>query len=404
MEILETINLAVREIKRNKTRSFLTMLGIIIGVFAVITLVSLGSGLKDYITKQFESLGSNILYIMPGKIGSEEGGLGGGHGAPNFAGSKLKYAFISEILKIGDPILEATGDIEIPANIKYRNKQKRVTVIGATEQIMSLTSLKVKEGRFFNQNDISSGRKVAVIGSEVKSKLFSGNDVLDKEIVVSEKRFKVIGVLESRGAGMIGGVADNTVYVPISTAKFLFGTDNLQTIMVKFSDKSKIEEAKYKIKSVLLKFLKDDDFSIVNQASILSTISSILNILTFALGGIAAISLLVGGIGIMNIMLVSVTERTKEIGIRKAVGAREIDILSQFVIEAIFLSLVGGIIGTILGIFGAIIIGRLISANALTWWSVILALGVSSAVGIIFGVAPAAKAAKLDPVDALRYE
>jgi len=404
MDLLETVNLATEEIKRNKTRSFLTMLGIIIGVFAVITLISVGTGLKAYINKQFETLGSNVLYVLPGQVGGEDGGFGAGGGPPNFSGSKLKSSMIKDIQKLGDPIVGVTGDVEIPANAKFQNKQKRVTVIGTTEEIALLTSLEIVKGRFFNLNDVSNNRKVAVIGSEVVNKFFSTTDPLEKEIIVSEARLRVVGTLATKGGGLFGGAADSTVYVPITVAQSIFGTNSLQTIIIKFSDQSKLNEVKLKVSTYLLKRLKQDDFSLVNQASILSTISSILNVLTIALGGIAAISLLVGGIGIMNIMLVSVTERTREIGIRKSVGARNKDILAQFIVEAVFLSLVGGIIGTILGIFGALAIGRLISANAITIWSIVLALGVSSAVGIIFGVAPAAKAARMNPVEALRYE
>lgn len=404
IDVSETFRLSFSELKRNKSRSLLTMLGIIIGVFAVITLVSVGSGLKNYIVVQFESLGTNVLYIMPGQVGGDSESLSTGHGPPNFSGSKLKPALAVEIKKLGEPIVEAVGDIEVPVNAKYKNKQKRVTVIGSTEQIFPLISLQTDLGRLFNNADVSSSRRVAVIGPEVEKKLYGDSDSVGKEIILSGTRFTVIGVLASKGAGIAGGQFDSSVYIPMTVAKSVFGVENYQTIMVKFSDKERLEETKFKVKNLLLKTLKEDDFSVINQSSILSTISSILSVITIALGGIAAISLLVGGIGIMNIMLVSVTERTREIGIRKSVGATNSDILSQFLIEAVFLSVVGGAIGMILGIFGAIIIGKLISANALTWWSIILALGVSSTIGIVFGVAPAAKAAKLDPVEALRYE
>jgi len=266
------------------------------------------------------------------------------------------------------------------------------------------TSQEVESGRFFNSSEVALSRKVAVIGAEVAKKLYPNRDPLEEEIIVAETRLKVVGVLKSKGAGLVGGVIDSHILIPISVAQNIFGVSNLQAIMVRFSDQNRLEETKYKIKNTLLRSLKDDDFSIINQGSILSTISSILNVLSLALGGIAAISLLVGGIGIMNIMLVSVTERTREIGIRKSVGATNEDILIQFLIEAVFLSLVGGIIGVIFGLLGTMAVSKLINANAFSWWSIFLALGVSSLVGIIFGVTPAAKAARLDPVEALRYE
>ncbi len=400
MELLETVRLSTSAIKRNKTRSFLTMLGIIIGVFAVISLVSLGTGLKNYITNQFESIGSNVLYVMPGKVGGE-GGMAGG--APNFTASKLKYSFIKEIEKIGEPITEVTGDIEIPAVVKFRDKQKRVQVIGGTPQIMTFASYTLAKGRFFTNSEVQSSRRVAIIGSEVAAKLYENKEALGEEIIIADNRFKVIGVLASRGGGLMGS-QDSVVCIPISVGQSVFGVNNLQSIFIRFSSQDRVDEAKYKIKAVLLRKLKEDDFSVINQGSILNTISSILGVLTIALSGIAAISLLVGGIGIMNIMLVSVTERTREIGIRKAVGAQNRDILTQFLVEAVFLSLIGGMVGVFLGFLATLGVSKIISANAFSWWSVFLALGVSSLVGIVFGVAPAAKASRLDPVEALRYE
>lgn len=406
MDTLETVRLSLSAIRRNKSRSFLTMLGIIIGVFAVISLVSLGTGLQNYITQQFESLGTNIIYVMPGKVGGigSDSGEGFSHGAPNFAGSKLKISMIKEIEKLGSPITGVTGQIENAAVAKFKDKTKSVTVAGATPEYFSFVSLNIKDGRIFNSSEVGSTRKVAVLGPEVAMRLYGNNSPLGEEVIVNDSRFRVIGVLESRGAGMFGGAIDSAVYIPITCAQQIFGTENLQAIMIKFKDKDNLDEVKYKVKSYLLRTLKEDDFSMVNQGAILSTISSILNVLTLALGGIAAISLLVGGIGIMNIMLVSVTERTREIGIRKSVGAKNSDILAQFLVEAVFLSLVGGGVGVFLGILGTVVVGKLISANAFSWWSLFLALGVSAGVGIIFGVAPAAKAAKLDPVESLRYE
>ncbi|HUV71812.1 MAG TPA: ABC transporter permease [Clostridia bacterium] len=403
MEIAETLKLSTAALKRNKSRSFLTMLGVIIGVFSVITLVSLGTGLKNYITQQFEALGANSLYIMPGKFAGEGEGFSFG-APPNYSGSKLKNSLVEEIQKLGEPITDATGYIEVPGLAKFRQNQIRVTVSGASPKITSFVIVKMKEGRFFNTSEVITSRQVAVIGAKVAEELYQNKESLGEEIIISDSRFKVIGVLESMGTGMIGGEMDKVVFIPYTASQKVFDIDSLQTIMVKFSDKDRYDEAKFKIKSLLLRTLDEEDFSIINQGSILSTISSILQVLTVALGGIAAISLLVGGIGIMNIMLVSVTERTREIGVRKAVGAKNTDILGQFLAEAVFLSLVGGLVGVALGVLGALVVSQLISASAFSWWSVLLALGVSCLVGIVFGVMPAAKAAKLDPVEALRYE
>jgi ABC-type antimicrobial peptide transport system permease subunit len=403
MEIQETVRLATSAIRRNKSRSFLTMLGIIIGVFAVISLVSLGTGLKNYITDQFEVMGSNVLYVMPGSLGGDDENMSFS-APPNFSGSKLENSYVRDIKSLGDPIIDAIGHIEIPTSVRSGNNQLRITAIGTSPEISNFISITVKEGRFFNSSEVAANRKVAVIGPEVAEKLYGNQEALGKEIIISDARFKVVGILDNLGAGMIGGGMDKSAYIPITTAQNIFGMENLQSIMIKFADSDSLDETKYKVKNLLLKTLKEDDFSLINQGALLSTITSIMGVLTAALGGIAAISLLVGGIGIMNIMLVSVTERTREIGIRKAVGAKNSDILTQFLAEAVFLSLVGGLIGTFLGVLATMVVGKLISANAFSWWSIALALGVSSLVGIIFGVAPAAKASKLDPVEALRYE
>lgn len=403
MEIQETVRLATDAIRRNKSRSFLTMLGIIIGVFAVISLVSLGTGLKNYITDQFEVMGTNVVYVMPGSFGGEGENVSFS-APPNFSGSKLENSYVKDIKRLGDPIVDAIGHIEVPAPARSGSNQLRITVVGTSPEISNFIAITVKRGRFFNSSEVAANRKVAVIGPKVAEKLYGNQDALGKEIIISDTRFKVVGILDNLGAGMIGGEMDKSAYIPITTVQNVFGLENLQSIMVKFSDNSRLDETKYKVKNLLLKTLKEDDFSLINQGTLLSTITSIMGVLTAALGGIAAISLLVGGIGIMNIMLVSVTERTREIGIRKAVGANNSDILTQFLVEAVFLSLVGGLIGTFLGILATMIVGKLISASAFSFWSIALALGVSSFVGIIFGVAPAAKAAKLDPVEALRYE
>jgi len=403
MDTLETFKLATSALKRNKSRSFLTMLGIIIGVFAVISLISVGTALKNYITKQFESIGANVLYVLPGQVGNGQGGFGGGGGSPNFAGSKLKTSYIKEIEKIGFPITQVTGDIEVSSVVKFKNKQTRARIVGGTPDIVAFTAYTLNKGRFFNNSEVTSSRKVAVIGSEIATKLYENKEPLGQDIIVAENRFKIIGVLESRGAGSLGS-QDSVVVVPISSAQTVFGVTNLQSIFAKFAGENQADEAKTKIQNLLLKSLKPEDFTVINQGTLLTSISAILNVVTIALGGIAAISLLVGGIGIMNIMLVSVTERTREIGIRKSVGAQNSDILVQFLIEAIFLSLVGGSIGIIMGVAVTMLVGKLIAANAFSWWSIFLAIGVSSLVGIIFGVAPAYKASKLDPVEALRYE
>lgn len=402
MDFLEIFRLSFTALRANKVRSILTMLGIIIGVMSVILLISLGSGLKNYITQQFEQLGANTIYIMPGRSGIEEGGFG--QGMPNFAGSKLTMEHYQELKRLGGVIVDAAPSIELPASIKYGNKSRYSNVDGATENLLKINNINIGEGRGIMRADVNRSRKVAVIGPIVKEKLFDNNDPMGKKILVGDRRYEVIGVTESIGSGLFGGGdPDNNVYIPITSAMDQFGLDNVQVISVKVKDKNDIDEGKALIKKFMLRKLDEDDFSVVDMSSMLEAINSILGVLTITLGGIAGISLLVGGIGIMNIMLVSVTERTKEIGLRKAVGAKSSDILLQFLTEAVVLCLLGGALGITLGYLGSLIATKFIPA-VVPLWAVLLAFGFSATVGIVFGVAPAYKASKLDPIEALRYE
>lgn len=400
----EIIILALKSIWRNKTRSSLTMLGIIIGVAAVILLVSIGQGLQDYITKQFEELGSNLVLVLPGQVASSEGGnVSFGQGPPNFSGSKLTLKQNDEINRMGPPVEAAAASIELPASIQYLGKSKYTTVAGITSNYAQIRNLTVSQGRLLTKADVEIGRNVAIIGKGISDDLFGASDAVGKEITVGSQRFKVIGVLKDLGAASIGIDINNFVAIPITSAQRLFGNKNIQAIAVKATSKEEIPQVIRMVKTYLGQQLKEDEFSVVDQSSLIQTINQILGVLTAALGGIAAISLVVGGVGIMNIMLVSVTERTREIGLRKAVGAKQNDILIQFLIEAVVLSGVGGALGILIGSAGALIANQYISTSV-TIWSVALAFGVSAAVGIVFGVTPAIRAARLDPIEALRYE
>ena len=402
MDFLETFRLSFTALKANKVRSVLTMLGIIIGVSAVILLISLGSGLKHYITDQFDKLGSNMILVMPGKILSDDGEIT--HGPPNFAGSKLTLKQADDIKKLGSPITNATPSIEMPVSAKYGNTSRFVNADGITEGQLEMSDIKIDQGRGISKSDVDRNRKIAVIGPIVMEKLFNNNDPIGKKILLGDRRYEIVGITESIGSGLMGSSdPDNNVYIPITSAMDQFGMDNVQVISVKVADKDDIEEGKAIVKRYLSRKLKEDDFTVTDMSSMLDAINSILGVLTMALGGIAAISLVVGGIGIMNIMLVSVTERTKEIGLRKAVGAKSTDILLQFLTEAVVLCLFGGAIGILIGFGGSIIARKWIPA-IVPLWAVLLAFGFSAAVGIIFGVAPAYKASKLDPIKALRYE
>mgnify|MGYP001585154656 CR=1 FL=1 len=398
IDIEETLDLAIRSIWRNKARSSLTMLGIIIGVSAVILLVSVGQGLQNYITGQFESLGTNQVYIIAGA------GLEGfGQGPPNFAGSKLTLTHVDEIAKLGSPIKTAAADSDIPAPVKYKGKSKVTTVAGISSEWVKMVNIEIANGRTITKSDVDRARNVTILGQTIIEDFFGGSDPLGQEIAIGDENFKVVGEIKEIGTQSIGFDIDNFVIIPITTSQRVFGIDSIQSIIVQAETKEDIAEVVYKAERYMLTQLDEDDFSVVDQSSLLDTINNILNVLTAALGGIAAISLVVGGVGIMNIMLVSVTERTGEIGLRKAVGAKPSDILSQFLIEAITLSVAGGAVGIAIGWIGSIALNRFFPAQV-TVWAVGLAFGVSAAVGIIFGVAPAIRASRLDPIEALRYE
>lgn len=396
--INEIIKLAVRSLLRNKSRSVLTMLGIIIGVSAVILLVSIGQGLQNYITQQFESLGSNLVVVLPGKVGR-----GSGFNAPNLAGSKLTLADVDKLSRLGGAIESVGAGIEIPSTISYLGKSKYTTTAGLTAEYQKMRNLTTSAGRMMSDSDNRAGRNVIDIGPGLVDSLFSGGDPIGKQVTMGGQKFQVVGILSKIGSGGFGVDLNSFVVLPVTTAQKLFGIKSVQAIGVKAKDKDGIPEVTARVKKELGKRLKDDDFSVVDSSSLLATINQILGVVTLALGGIAAISLVVGGVGIMNIMLVSVTERTREIGLRKAVGAKPQDILVQFLIESVALSVAGGGIGVLIGFLGSLVINQYI-ATTVTLWSVALAFGVSAAIGIIFGVAPAARASKLNPIEALKYE
>lgn len=401
MNFLETLKVAILALKTNKIRSFLTMLGVIIGVAAVILLVSIGSGLKIYVTKQFESLGANLIIVLPGKIkiaprGGQSEGFPGGT-------SKLTLADARRIEREATKITAALPLVQTNTTVKFGNKSlSSILIIGTSEDYSLIRNFPLDSGVFFSASQVSGGKRVAIIGKKVEEDLFGANDPLGEKIILGEERYKVIGVFSKKGA-FAGVDLDNQITIPITAAQKQFGIENLNLIYVQAKTTEIVPATISEIEKILGKRLKEDEFTVMDPKEILSTMGSILSVLTLALSGIAAISLLVGGIGIMNIMLVSVTQRTSEIGLRKAVGATPAAILSQFLIEAVILSAGGGIIGILLGILGSFALHQIVPA-ALSLWSILLAFGVSTVVGIIFGVAPALRAAKLNPIDALRWE
>ncbi len=397
MNSLEYLRLALFSLRTNKVRSLLTMLGIIIGVASVILLVSIGSGLQSLVTEQFESLGSNSVYLMPGKVDLRQG-------PPSANMSKFEITDVDDLMRGSSAITQVVPAVREVTTVTSKGKTISVEIIGTWEEYFPLTNFQAATGDIIRQTDVERTRKVAVLGAKPAEDLFGDADPVDSYVTMGDVRYQVKGVLEPKGSGgALGSDIDNTVYIPLTTALRQFNLTRPMMIMIQAADQNAVDEAAADAKRILGRRLKDDEFTVMQQTELLNTINQFLGAITVALGGIAAISLLVGGIGIMNIMLVSVTERTREIGLRKAVGARPQDILLQFLIESVILSLFGGTLGILLGMLGSWGLSQFIQTQV-TLWSVLLASGFSGLIGVIFGVAPAVRASRLDPIEALRYE
>lgn len=396
MNPIEIFHLSTTAILANRMRSALTILGIVIGVTSVILLISVVSGLNSYITKEIQGLGSNLMFVIPGKVG----------GARSPGGVQVNRLILQDAINLKNKLAgqaEVSAVVQKIATIKYLNiTDKDVTLVGVQANYPKLISVKFEKGRGFNTSEESGGSRLVVIGISAEQKLFGNGSALGHKISVANVKYEVIGVLEKRGS-IFGIDQDNVAAIPLSAAQKQFGLDRLNTIYIEANQSENVKSVQKKAAAVLSKRLSEDDFTIMTQEQTLSTISQITGVLTIALGGIAAISLVVGGIGIMNIMLVSVTERTREIGLRKALGATPSNIRTQFLIEATVLAGLGGVVGIILGIVLAFVVGRFFTTTV-PLWSIALSFGFSTAVGIIFGVAPAIRASKLDPIQALRYE
>ena len=415
MRISESLRLAFRALAANKLRAALTMLGIVIGVGAVITLMSAGEGVSVYIEEQFQGIGTNLLFVFPG---SEEEARGGPSGSTETAELTNGDA---EALRdpIRAPDVAAVSPQVLRSTIVATGRRDTVAQVqGVTPEFAQVRNWFPEVGEFIDQENLNSRARVAVLGKTIVKDLFPDNPYpLEQTVKINGIPFRVIGVLEEKGGSEFGDT-DNRVLVPLTTAQTrLFpsrsrsGERLVSIIMVEAVSEDHMDAAAEQISTILrerhdIDFSDEDDFSVVSQADILSVFGQITGVLTTFLGAIAGISLLVGGIGIMNIMLVSVTERTREIGLRKAVGAKRRDILWQFLLEAMTLSLIGGIIGVAIGALGAEVISALIEdfRAVLSPQAVLLATTFSAAVGLFFGIYPARRASLLNPIDALRYE
>ncbi|MBI5701035.1 ABC transporter permease [Candidatus Saganbacteria bacterium] len=393
--IYESLKQALRALASNKVRSFLTMLGVVIGIFSVITLVTIGEGAKSYITDQIQNLGAGYdsFIITAGKDNASPPN-------PKFLYSDINY-LKSRIPEIKDivPFNPASGDIYYG-----KKKYKAPLILGTTPNVSELMSRKIQSGRYFTWAEVDSRRKVALIGPKIARQIFGEATPLGEKIKIRGNNYLIIGI--TYAVGSIGPMdMDRRVIVPITTAQNMMGTNNILRFNIFPKDIKKLDEVQEKVRLAFIKRLGNDDFRFITSKGLLNIVDGILNALTGFVAGIAAISLVVGGIGIMNIMLVAVNERVREIGIRKAIGAKNRNIVLQFLVESMLISFIGGIIGILLGITGAFLIMYFIKGTlVIAYWAIILATTVSAIVGIFFGVYPAVRAARLDPVVALRYE
>lgn len=407
MDLNEIILEAINTLRVNKLRTFLAILGIVIGIGSVIALISLGQGSQQAVQNQIQSLGANLLTVSPG---SQRGGfIQGGAGSA----TTLTLADAEAISTSGTvtEVANVSPEYSKRAQVTGGGKNTNTSITGVRSVYSTIHKVSIAQGVFITEGDDARQSKVAVLGPQVVTDIFGENvNPIGQSIRIQGQSFKVVGVTVSKGGTGFQN-QDDVVYIPLSTAmKIVFGSTSLSSISVEAKSADVMTQAEDQVGYVLLdKHKLSDptkaDFSIFSQNDILSTASSVTGTFTALLSGIAAISLIVGGIGIMNIMLVTVTERTREIGLRKALGAKKKDIITQFLVESIILTFGGGVIGMVVGVLISLIISKLVSIPfTITFGSVTLAIGVSAAIGILFGWYPARKAANLQPIEALRYE
>ncbi len=415
MKISDPVRIAFQNIMAAKIRSFLTILGIIIGVGSVILIAAIGRSAQALIIDQIQGIGSNLVAVLPG-ASNEEGPPASVLGIET---TTLKYDDLLEIKKEKNVpgIVEAAGYIRGVTSFSYKNDSNVFSFVGVTSGYPEVEDATVEEGRFFTEAEEKDFSRVAVLGSKVKDEFFPGKNPVGEKIKIKEQYFEIIGILEERGSSGFGvSSQDDAVFVPLKTAqKVIMGVNHLGYIRIKVEDASLVSKVKENVAKTLRKQHdiddpKNDDFSVRDQSTALDAISQVTDILRYFLLAIGSMALIAGGIGIMNIMLISVTQRIREVGLRKAVGAKGKDIFTQFIIESSTISFLGGILGIILGVLFAYLIflvAALLSYDwkfIVSWQSIVVASSISILIGIIFGLYPAGKAAKISPMEALRYE
>jgi ABC-type antimicrobial peptide transport system, permease component len=406
MNYTNLFRIAIRALIRNKLRAFLTMLGIIIGVASVIAMLAIGEGSKQKIRGQISSMGTNMVMVMPNM--QRRGGVSLGASSSMV----LKYSDVEALRLEATSISAVSPEVRASGQVIYSNQNTQTTIYGVSEEYLTIKKLEILSGRLFNSNEMKSMAKVCILGQTVVKNLFgAGADPVGLSIRIKNLPFQIIGVLKDKGESGMGQDQDDLILAPYTTVqRRLAAIDYINGIYASAISEEKSPAAIAETEEILrrthkLKESAENDFRVMSQSELLKTVSSITDIMTYLLGAIAGISLLVGGIGIMNIMFVSVTERTREIGLRMSIGGRGKDIMKQFLAESIILSILGGMLGVIFGYLLARLAGSLMSSQAIVkTQSVVLAFIVCFVIGVFFGWYPARKAANLNPIDALRYE
>lgn len=405
MNLRESIEVALEGLVANKMRAALTMLGVIIGVGAVIAMLAIAQGARQQTMQRIQQMGTNVLIVMAGQ--SRRGAVMGGFGSVQTLTLEDAEAIPSKCPSVTKSVPEVRQNLQV----KYLSQNTNTTVFGTTPDYLPVRDYSVQDGKFFTEQDVAGNRKVAAIGPTTAQNLFGTASPVGKSIRIKGTRFKVVGLMKSKGASGSFSDPDDQIFIPITTAmRRVFGVQNIRGISVQAKTMELMDQASTEVGAAIRKRHRtadgqDDDFIIRNQAEFMEMADETSRVFTMLLAGIASVSLLVGGIGIMNIMLVSVTERTREIGIRKALGARRRDIMLQFLIESLVLSLLGGALGILFGVLGSMIVGRLTEWSvSVSLQSVILSFSFAALVGVFFGLYPARQASRLDPIEALRYE